>query len=166
MKRTIAKNILKLLGIIILSALGLYVLLDLLLDLLVVGLLIALWLWPSPPLTRAQIEEFGQLTLAENTEVLNVEYWAIAIDPAIVLELSFPCAEREAFFADMGHTENFSTTERSLTNQHVSLQWWNPDSIKDFESASYTEEYKFMSDVLVERGETGSCKAYVYNGHM
>ena len=144
-----------------------------------VGLLIIMsWFAPEPTYTRTQIEQMGWLKLSENTEVLNTAHLTFSIDPAIALELSFPCTERQAFLADMGDfmnredladvesTENFSTTERFITNETLNLQWWKPDDIDNFESASYRKGHIFTGDVLAERGTTGFCKAYVYNGHM
>lgn len=124
-------------------------------------------LFQEPTLTLAEIEELARLDIPANVEVIETYSMVATPDPAAMLKLRFPCAERQAFLSAIGHTENLSTTERFITNgdlEHIS--WWKPDSISSFESGKIKQDNEFMRLVLAERGSTGSCLAYVFNHHL
>ena len=100
-------------------------------------------------------------------EVLETHSVLATPDPAAMLKLRFSCAERQAFLADIGHTENLSTTERFLFTRDLEhLSWWQPDNIDSFESGKIKQENEFMRLVLAERDRTGSCVAYIFNHHL
>lgn len=124
-------------------------------------------LFQQPILTLAEIEELARLKIPENVEVIETYSFVSTPDPAAWLKLRFPCAERQAFLASIGHTENLSTTERFLFNRDLEqMSWWKPDSIGSFESGKIKKENDFMRLVLAEQGRTNSCLAYVFNHHI
>ena len=113
---------------------------------------------------RKMIEEWAHIKLPESVSKLN-SYTERGADAGIWVMVEFPCTERAAFLHKAGHTSGLSSSRRSLHNWQMKDQpWWTPEAVDPFESGEYINESgkRYGSNLLISRGETGTCTAFLF----